>query len=100
MVREESSTLVKYSFLRNNRLAIWVVHVNGELVDHAVIDATIDSSNSIATLLRWLYESIDGSTTTSFDLSRVETKDDFGTDNWGQTNLAGDNGLGSTVEEK
>jgi len=56
MVREESSIWEEYSFLHNNRHAIWVVHANGELVNHAVIDAKTHFSNSLATLLLWLHE--------------------------------------------
>ena len=69
IVREELSTVVEYSFLRRDRLAVWVVRSDGELVNHAVIDADHNVSResgglasyrrkvSIATLIRWLHVS-------------------------------------------
>jgi len=99
MVCEESSTLMEYSFLRNNRLAIWIEDVNVELVYHAVIDTTTDSSNSIATLLRWLHESIDDSEISSLDLRRVGTEDDFETEYSSQIKSAADKKLEVTMEK-
>jgi hypothetical protein len=69
IVREELSTVVEYSFIRRERLAVWVVRSDGELVNHAVIDADHNVSResgglasyrrkvSIATLIRWLHVS-------------------------------------------
>ena len=67
---------------------------------HAVIDTTTDSSNSIATLIRWLHESIDDSETSSLDLRRVGTEDDFGTEYSSKIKSAADKKLEVTMEEK